>query len=97
VLFQIGGGGEVEQTAQMPAAAEPGMIGDDEDTLSGLDPVPVVDTAVIPAAAVEEHLQRVDGESAAGRPEPRRRILPLVLLVLLIAALVVLAAWGLSR
>ncbi len=31
------------------------------------------------------------------RPKPRRRILPLILLVLLIVALIVLAAWGLSR
>ena len=96
VLFQLGDGGEVEQTAQMPAAAEPDPVEDDEDTLSGLDRVPVVDTAVIPAALVEEHLQQVETVSPT-KPEPRRRILPLILLVLLITALVVLAAWGLSR
>jgi PPM family protein phosphatase len=101
VLFQIGHGGEVEQTAQMPVAAEPEPDDDDEDTLSGLDPVPVVDTAVIPAAVVEEHVQRVTAEAPAqsvpDRAEPRRRLLPLVVLVLLIVALIVLAAWGLSR
>ncbi len=100
VLFQIGHGGEVEQTAQMPVA-EPEPADDDEDTLSGLDPVPVVDTAVIPAAVVEEHMQRVEAEaptqSVPDRAEPRRRLLPLVVLVLLIVALIVLAAWGLSR
>ena len=96
VLFQIGDGGEVGQTAQMPVAAEPEPADDDEDTLSGLDPVPVVDTAVIPVAVVEEHMQRVEAEAPA-RSEPRRRILPLVVLVLLIVALIVLAAWGLSR
>ena len=96
VLFQIGDRGEVEQTAQMPVAAAPESAKDDEDTLSGLDPVPVVDTAVIPAAVVEEHMQRVDAEQPS-RPEPRRRILPLVVLVLLIVALIVLAGWGLSR
>jgi PPM family protein phosphatase len=96
VLFQIGDRGEVEQTAQMPVAVEPEHVEDEEDTLSGLDPVPVVDTAVIPAAVVEEHMQRVDGEQPS-RPEPRRRILPLIVLVLLIVALIVLAAWGLSR
>jgi protein phosphatase len=96
VLFQIGDGGEVEQTARMPAAAEPEPTDDDEDTLSGLDPVPVVDTAVIPAAAVEEHMQRVEAEESA-REEPRRRILPLVVLILLIVVLIVLAVWGLSR
>jgi PPM family protein phosphatase len=96
VLFQIGRRGEVEQTAQMPVAAEPEPVEDDEDTLSGLDPIPVVDTAVIPAAVVEEHMQRVDPEQPS-RPEPRRRFLPLIVLVLLIVALIVLAAWGLSR
>ncbi len=96
VLFQIGDRGEVEQTAQMPVAVESEPVEDDEDTLSGLEPVPVVDTAVIPAAVVEEHVRRVDGEQPS-RPEPRRRILPLIVLVLLIVALLVLAAWGLSR
>jgi protein phosphatase len=96
VLFQIGAAGEVEQTGQMPAAVEPEAVEDDEDTLSGLDPVPVVDTAVIPAAMVEEHMQRVEAEQPSG-PKPRRRVLPLVLLVVLIVALVVLAVWGLSR
>jgi PPM family protein phosphatase len=96
VLFQIGDRGVVEQTAQMPAAVGPEPFEDDEDTLSGLDPVPAVDTAVIPAAVVEEHMQRVDG-AQPGRPEPRRRLLPLIVLVLLIVALIVLAAWGLSR
>jgi protein phosphatase len=101
VLFQIGAAGEVEQTAQMPAAVEPEQVEDEEDTLSGLDPVPVVDTAVIPAALVEEHLQRVEAEAPShpesNLPKPRRRVFPVVLLVVLIVALVVLAAWGLSR
>ena len=97
VLFQIGDRGEVEQTAQMPVATEPESVEDEEDTLSGLDPVPVVDTAVIPAAVVEEHMQRVEAETPPAPPRPRRRMLPLILLVLLIAALIVLAAWGLSR
>jgi protein phosphatase len=96
VLFQIGDRGEIEQTARMPAAVEAEMVEDDEDTLSGLDPVPVVDTAVIPAAMVEEHMQRVEAQEPS-RPKPRRKVFPLVLLVLLIVALVVLAAWGLSR
>jgi PPM family protein phosphatase len=96
VLFQIGDQGEVEQTAQMPVVVETEPVEDDEDTLSGLDPVPAVDTAVIPAAVVEEHLQRVEPEAPAP-PKPKRRILPLILLLLLIVAIIVLAAWGLSR
>jgi PPM family protein phosphatase len=99
VLFQIDGTaapGDAGETARMPAAAEPAPDDDDEDTLSPLDAVPAVDTAVIPAAVVEEHLQQV--EETRPRPtEPRRRILPLVLLVLIIVALVALALWGLTR
>ena len=97
VLFQIDsddGGAELGATAQLPAAAVPD---DDEDTLSPLDAVPAVDTAVIPAAVVEEHLQQVEAEAPQGRPEPRRRILPLVILIVLLVALVALALWGLTR
>ena len=96
VLFQIDSddaGAELDATAQLPAAAVPD---DDEDTLSPLDAVPAVDTAVIPAAVVEEHLRQVETE-APGRPEPRRRILPLVILIVLLVALVALALWGLTR
>src|SRR5712691_5410214 len=44
VAFEIAAGGaddDIEQTQQMPVA-------DDEDTLSGLEPVPAVDTMVVP-------------------------------------------------
>ena len=46
---------------------EPEAKVDDEDTLSGLDPVPAVDTAVISADAVEEQLQQLEPEP---EPEP---------------------------
>ena len=88
VLFQIDAddaGADLGETAQLPAAAVPD--GDDEDTLSPLDAVPAVDTAVIPAAVVEEHLQQVEAASPQARPEPRRRILPLVLLIVLLVVL----------
>ena len=94
VLFEIDGHARASDpgdTARMPAAApDPEPEDDDEDTLSPLDAVPAVDTAVIPAAAIEEHLQQPDAE-------PRRRILPLVLLILILVALVALAVWGLTR
>lgn len=88
VLFQIEGAGAADETARMPAATE-----DDEDTLSGLDAVPAVDTAVIPASEIAQL------RSAEPQPEsrPRRRLLPLLTLVVLIAAIAVLAAWGLTR
>ena len=90
VLFQIDGHGRAAgETAELPAAAVP-EPDDDEDTLSPLDAVPAVDTAVIPAAAIAEHLQRVE-------TEPRRRIVPLVLLIVILVALVALAVWGLTR
>ena len=94
VLFEIAGhdADELGQTAQLPAVAED----DDEDTLSPLDAVPAVDTAVIPAAVVEEHLQQIESD-VQSRPEPRRRILPLVVLIVLLVALVALAVWGLTR
>lgn len=94
VLFEIDGRQDTAdpgETARLPAAAPEA----DEDTLSPLDAVPAVDTAVIPAAAVEEHLQQV--EATAQRPEQHRRVLPLVLLILLLVALVALALWGLTR
>jgi PPM family protein phosphatase len=96
VLFQIDrrdDGGDPGETAQLPAAVEPE---DDEDTLSPLDAVPAVDTAVIPAAVVEEQLQQVEAE-APKAAEPRRRILPLVLLIVLLVVLLALAFWGLTR
>ena len=63
VLFQIGDRGEVEQTAQIPVAGP--EADDDEDTLSGLEQVPAVDTAVIPAAVVEEQLQQLEAAPAS--------------------------------
>jgi PPM family protein phosphatase len=97
VLFEIAGdqhADDLGETAQLPAAVEDDD--DDEDTLSPLDAVPAVDTAVIPAAVVEERLQQVEAE-APSRPEPRRRILPLVLLIVLLVGLIALALWGLTR
>jgi serine/threonine protein phosphatase PrpC len=94
VLFQIAGRNDAPDLGEtQPQSA---ITDDDEDTLSPLDAVPAVDTAVIPAAVVEEHFERVEAE-AAGRAEPRRRILPLVVLILLLVAMLALALWGLTR
>jgi len=102
VLFQIVGAGDHDDTVEtlVAAAPEPEAEEDDEDTLSGLDAVPSADTAVISAAAVEEHLQQLEPEpksQPAPPSKPRRRLVPLVLLVLLLAAIAVLAVWGLTR
>jgi PPM family protein phosphatase len=90
VLFRLDRAEEVgtEETVRAPA-----VVDDDEDTLSGLDPVPAVDTAVIPPAAVEEHLRAEETV-----PDERgRRLLPLLLLVVLLAVIALVAIWGLTR
>ena len=99
VLFQIDraeGNADAGETARLPAAvSEPAdEQAEDEDTLSPLDAVPAVDTAVIPSEAVREQLQEVEVQQSA---TPPRRILPLVVLILLLVALVALAVWGLTR
>jgi PPM family protein phosphatase len=93
VLFQLTGADapEVDETVRMPAV-EPD---DDEDTLSGLDAVPAVDTAVVPAAAIREHLERA--ETQAEEQRTRRPLLPLLLLAVLVIAITLLTIWGLSR
>jgi len=92
--------GSLEDTVTLPAAepaAQP-VLDDDEDTLSGLERVPAVDTAVVPA----EEIERYATEQAAAEPEPepkrKRRLLPwLLLLLVLVAAAAVLVLWGLYR
>lgn len=81
-------------TVAMPAVA---ASEDDEDTLSGLEAVPAVDTAVIPAEAIREHLERAEPEAAARPARRKRSIVPLLALVLLLLVLLVLAFWGLYR
>jgi PPM family protein phosphatase len=98
VLFQIAEDRAADETREMPVASspEPEPAQDDEDTLSGLERVPAVDTAVIPPSAVEE-LQQVEVEPEPPEEKPRRRVAPLILLVLLLGAIVALAVWGLTR
>jgi PPM family protein phosphatase len=94
VLFQMTVPGE--DTVRLPAAAAPEQHEPElEDTLSGLEAVPAVDTAVVPVEDVREHIRR---EEARYEEAPRRRrILPLLLLVLLLAIVVALVVWGLYR
>ena len=114
LVFEIvDSGAHVEDTVAMPAAETAAVVAaaDDEDTLSGLDPVPAVDTAVVSAAEIEEHLATT-GATTVERPTierpseaptverpavPRRRLGPLILLVLLLATIAVLVVWGLYR
>ena len=68
-----------EETAQMPAVDENGAV-DDEDTLSGLEGIPTVDTMVVPST-----------EAQAVAEPPRRRSRWLSLLVVLVVVIVLLA------
>jgi protein phosphatase len=94
VLFQIAAPGE--DTVRLPAAAAPAPSEPDlEDTLSGAEGVPAVDTAVVSAEDVREHIRREEAREEDSPPQ--RRILPLVLLVLLLALVLALVIWGLYR
>jgi PPM family protein phosphatase len=90
-----------DRTKQRPVATAPV---DDEDTLSGLERVPAVDTAVLSTAEIRQHLEAEPEVEAAPpavvpprRPGRIRRAFPLVLLLLVLAAIVVLVVWGLYR
>jgi len=91
-------GSEAEDTVHLAPAAVPEAddADDAKDTLDELDAVPVVDTAVVPAAAIEEHLRR-EGAEQPPQARSRRHVLPLVLLLLLLAVIAVLVVWGLYR
>ena len=87
LLFEIGGEAG-EDTATMPAVGS-ADAGDDETTLSGLDPVPTIDEAMLTAPG-----------TLAGGSRRRRRLPRKTILVGSAAAIVVLAAlamWSLSR
>ena len=80
------GGGEDNITVVLfrpDGSAEEAVLDDDEDTLSGLDPVPVVEA--LPAAAEPQGA------------DTGRRLFPLLLLAVLVLAIAILALWGLTR
>ena len=104
VVFEIAEA-DAEQTVRLPAAAASAAAEPDlEDTLSGLEGVPAVDTAVVPAEEIAAHLEREEQEQPSRPRRDRRRsqsqslsLLPLVLLVLVLLALALLVVWGLYR
>jgi PPM family protein phosphatase len=97
VAFEIAADGadDVEQTVALPVA-------DDEDTLSGIEAIPVVDTMVVPPDQLEEFALAPGEAPAAAVPntEPvtrgARLRLALVMVVLLAVA-AGLIVWGLLR
>ncbi|MGI9110658.1 MAG: SpoIIE family protein phosphatase, partial [Gaiellaceae bacterium] len=100
VAFEIAAAGEAsDETQRLPAAAAQAAP-DDEDTLSGLERVPAIDTAVLSTAEIDGHLERAPASApvpVAPTQEPRRRLLPLLLLLLLLALIAAIVVWGLSR
>jgi PPM family protein phosphatase len=92
VFFEIAeeGAAVLEETRPMPALDESGPAETDEDTLSGLERVPAVDTMVVaPEKAATE-------EAQAPPSEPKRsrwRVLALLLIVLLLLAGAAVLYW----
>ena len=66
VLFRLAGGVAADESVRAPTSVDDDE--DEEDTLSGLDPVPAVDTAVIPPGAIEEHLGAQAARARRSRP-----------------------------
>ena len=92
LVFRVEDVAAVDETSELPVVD---VSIDEEDTLSGLERVPAVDTAVIPVEDVRqaEEAQAVTERAAA---KPRRRLLPFLLVVLLLA-MVALILWWLYR
>jgi serine/threonine protein phosphatase PrpC len=84
VFFEIDeeGADVPEETAQMPMLDGNGAV-DDEDTLSGLEGVPAVDTMVVPAT---------EAEAVTEPPRKRRRWLTLLIVLVVVLALLGAAA-----
>jgi serine/threonine protein phosphatase PrpC len=86
------GGGEDNTTVVVFRIDGADEAADEEDTLSGLEKVPAVDTAVIP---VEEVVRQA--EEAPQQTDEPRRLLPFLLLILVLALIALLVVWGLYR
>jgi PPM family protein phosphatase len=91
--------GSLEDTARLRVADPDPFpndeLDDDEDTLSGLERIPVVDTAVVSAAEIAQY---ADEEPAQAPKRRRGRLLPfLALLLILLTAAALLVLWGLYR
>ena len=100
VLFEIAeqGAEPVADTKTMPAVDEepPAPGADDEDTLSGLDGVPAIDTMVVPP----EQAHALAAETAEPEPSKERfgkRAARLVIALAIVAALALLVYWLLGQ
>jgi protein phosphatase len=89
VAFEMAPGTEDdgEETVQMPAAD---ADGDEEDTLSGIEAVPAVDTMVVPAEEIPEIAEQRKRAQGA-------RVRLVLVMVVLLAVAAGLVVWGLLR
>ena len=100
VLFQIAAPGEDTVRRRCLGRRQRSTSPSDEDTLSGLEAVPAVDTAVVVErrGASASTSRRERGRAEERRPSRRvRAARRSLLLVLLLAAVVALVIWGLYR
>ena len=100
VLFEIAeqGAEPVADTKTMPAVDEqpPAPAADDEDTLSGLDGVPAIDTMVVPPEQAQA-LAAVTAEPEPSKERFGKRAARLVIALAIVAALALLVYWLLGQ
>ena len=94
VLFEIAATEGLEDTRRFELPLEPDSAPEDEDTLSGLDAVPAVDTAVVPAAEIEEAVREYEEEHREPKRSLAFRLLVTLAVVALLAAVVLFLILG---
>jgi hypothetical protein len=92
VLFEIASADDLEDTRVYALPAEPAS--DDEDTLSGIEAVPAVDTAVVPVEEIEEAVR--EHEQAEKRSSFVFRALVTLAVLAVVAAVVLFLLLGLG-
>jgi protein phosphatase len=96
VFFEIleKGADPPADTTPMPAVEQPAEDGD-EDTLSGLEGVPAIDTMVVPPE--QAHAMAADKEPEAPKEHLSKRAARLVIALAIVAALALLVYWLLGQ
>ena len=93
VLFEIARS-SLEDTRRFELPPEPRL--DDEDTLSGIEAVPAVDTMVVPSEQIEEAVREYEEEHGEGGRSLGFRLLVALAVVLIVAAVVLFLLLGLG-
>jgi len=92
------GGGEDNITVVVFGldGADEAAVEDDEDTLSGLERVPVVDTAVVPVEEIRATAEAEESRQGEVGERKSRRLLPYLLVVLVLALVALALVWWLA-